>query len=130
LLAFHPDLPGELLKNRTGASNRLHLTGGLTQLGKIMIEKGYSNDSLLIMNYDGTSPTQVILPVPAGQYMVYGGADVVLSPDGKTIFFQTSGSVSSTPPFYLYSCNIDGSGRKLIYTSNASANTPALLGAY
>ena len=39
--------------------------GGVTQLGKILIEEGYSNDSLLVMNYDGSNPTLVVLPVPA-----------------------------------------------------------------
>ena len=105
-------------------------TTGLTQLNKIAVELGYANDSVLIVNYDGSNPTQVTLPVPAGQSMAYEGQDVILSPDGKTLFFQTVATAGSNNVYYIYSCNVDGTGRKLVYTSRVNPSTPLLIGAY
>ena len=103
---------------------------GVAQQNKLAVELGYSNDSLMIVNYDGSSPTIVTLPVPNGQSMAYGGQDIILSPDGKTIFFQTVATTGANNTFYIYSCGVDGTARKLVYTSGINAATPLLVNAY
>jgi len=90
------------------ASAQTDVNTGLRQLNKIVFIKfDYPlnrEDGIYIANYDGTNVQKVNIPLhPKG----FGKA--FLSPDGKTLFYQTG-----TEPVSIYSCNIDGSNHKLL----------------
>ena len=60
-------------------------------------------------NYDGTNQKQVVVSLPTGISITAGsadGAEVKLSPDGKTIFFLAQ---DATQTAYIYSCTVSGS---------------------
>lgn len=89
--------------------------GGVNQLGLIVFKKNFmrlggnapKQSEFWIANIDGSNPRLLPLNVP-GQSI----SDVKLSPNGKTIVFQTILRTEGTSILksYIYTCSIDGTG--------------------
>jgi Tol biopolymer transport system component len=90
-----------------------------TQIGKILYAKrDYENGvelGIFTANFDGTGETKInINGLPTN------GTDIdmdnlTVSPDGKTLFFTYSvGNGNGHSVITLYSCNIDGTGLKIV----------------
>ena len=84
-------------------------TSSLPQMNKLIIRKfNYKTNSLdgiYIANYDGSNQQKINVQLPSGDNF----GQVLLSPDGKTLFIESNGE-----PTNLYSCNIDGTNLKKI----------------
>jgi hypothetical protein len=112
--------------------------GSVTQQNKILFQKDlysgagntnkFDSGEIWSANYDGTNQQKVNVALPTG-FVITLGSNIKLSPDGKTIFFDaffpgTNYPTTSTP-WSIYACNIDGSNVRLIIqgTSTASVET-------
>lgn len=102
-----------------------------SQIGKIIYGKAVASPAqgfqVWIANYDGSDAHQIAIAVPANSYI---SSAPKVSPDGKTLFFNTEYITKDTPgsPNYaIYSCNIDGSGVKQLTTNS---NTLSIGSAY
>lgn len=108
-------------------------TTGLTQLGKVLIVEDPSPDpastlcKFYIINYDGSNKTLIPFSLPNGFEYTSNPATGRLSPDGTTLFIDTY--QTSTGTTSIYSCSIDGSNLKAIYSSPASTQD-RIQGAY
>ena len=113
----------------TPATNNNNNQTGITQQNKVIYKKivystGLSSSvtTVWICNLDGTNQQQVPINVPTG----YTLGTVVITPDGKTIVYNTYLSQTTTTPYTLtgnmYSCNVDGSGVVQI-VGNSTTNT-------
>ena len=117
----------QLSCSKTNAQNGSALP---TQFNKILYTTQSSgNYKLWTANYDGSSPTQINIALPAGVSLDFGSSyfSIHLSPDGQKIFFFGSNPVSPGANS-LYSCNIDGSNVQPVLTS--STELLHLYGAY
>ncbi len=94
---------------------------GVTQQGFLLI--GHNNNFTL-MNYDGTNMKTIPIVLPSGR--ILNGTNGILSPDGKTLFFEVYESSSNT--HFIYSCLIDGTALKIITSS--TSDSFSFLGAY
>jgi len=97
-------------------------TPSLTQLNKLVFIKfnyqANKPDGIYISNYDGSGQEKINVTLSA-----YGASNARLSPDGKTLFFETNGEPDS-----LFSCNIDGTN--LIKVFGDGINDYLIQGAY
>jgi len=106
-------------------------TGGLTQLNKILLvdnntPSGNQSQSFVVINSDGTGKTIIPITLPTGRTFASNAANGQLSPDGKTLFFEVY--EISTGSGFLYSCGLDGSNLKVIYTQ--TNGYPRIKGSY
>lgn len=114
--------------NSSGVISTTPTSSGLTQIGKLLVVEMLPNyeSAFYICNYDGSNKTMIPITLPVGRKFASSPTHGRLSPDGKILFFEVY--ESSTSNGFLYSCNVDGSNLKVIYTQ--SNGYPTVQGAY
>jgi hypothetical protein len=85
----------------------------------------YDSAQIWSANYDGSNQQQINVALPSG-YVIVLDQSVKLSPDGKTIFFTAFSPGNNYPttstPWSIYSCNIDGSNvHQIVQGTSANA---------
>lgn len=112
----------------------------ISQQNKIVFQKDfygsgltatpYDHAEIWTANYDGTNQQKLNVDLPSGVVIVLGQA-IKVSPDGKTLFFTGFAPGNNYPttstPWSIYSCNIDGSNVRLVIsgTKDAGVETDA-----
>jgi len=106
-------------------------TTSLTQLNLVLYSKdipynanGGTNRSFWTSNLDGSNQKQIpISGIPENEL-----ESANLTPDGKTVVFEVSDSITNKT--VLYSCSIDGTNLKKIVGLNSNESTIRLQGTY
>lgn len=85
-----------------------------TGLNILVFQKNAGGKSeIWTANYDGSNQKKVNIQLPTG--VTLDGSTTILSPDGKTIFFHTTGIPNANlDGIDIYSCSIDGSNVKKV----------------
>ena len=89
---------------------------GLSQLNKLLIHDG---TNFATINYDGTNKTIISFTLPTGRTLRSTPPKGHLSPDGNILFFEVY--ESSTGTYFIYSCSINGSNLKVVFSSTKDA---------